>query len=48
MTLLERLTSWVIADDTLSAYLSSVDEEIDAGEEAAHVLYPPVPARSTP
>lgn len=47
MTLLERLTSWVIADEALSAYLSEVDEEIDAGEEAAHVLYPPTPARST-
>lgn len=47
MTLLERLTSWVVADDTLSVYLSEVDEELDAGQEAAQVLYPPTPARST-
>lgn len=47
MTLLERVTSWVVADPALSEYLSGVDEELDAGEEAAHVLYPPVPARST-
>lgn len=47
MTLLERVTRWIVADDTLSAQLSEVDVELDAGEEAAHVLYPPVPARST-
>lgn len=46
MTLLNRVTSWIVADPTLSEYLSEVDEELDAGEEVAAFLYPPVPARS--
>lgn len=45
MTLLERVTRWIVADDALSARLSEVDEELDAGDEVAVFLYPPVPAR---
>lgn len=46
MTLLNRVTSWIVADPTLSAHLSEVDEELDAGDEVAVFLCPPVPERS--
>lgn len=48
VTLLERVTRWIVADDALSTLLSEVDEELDAGDEVAVFLYPPVPARRLP